>query len=148
MFKRVFSSTEWLDSRLPREFTMPLVTALKAFHHDFSPLPQNESAILAPERAWKPGRTLHTSIPRESWNSFKGSWLISEPLPVTKFVLRHVAVPKMFNIFKTWNTFVRKRSFIIQWSKVHFISVGSWSDSANISRFLWWIFFGFFANKR
>ena len=31
---------------------------------------------------------------------------------------------------------------------VHFISVGRWSDSANISGFPWWIFFGFFANER
>ena len=32
---------------------------------------------------------------------------------------------------------------------VHFISVGSWSDSANISSGCpWWIFFGFFANER
>ena len=33
-------------------------------------------------------------------------------------------------------------------SEVYFISVGSWSNNANISGFPWWIFFGFFANER
>ena len=32
--------------------------------------------------------------------------------------------------------------------KVYFISVGSWSNNANISGFPWWIFFGFFTNER